>query len=541
MAAASPPERKTFRIGALTGFLPLSDDLVSTRGQKLPGLIQSWSTTNLNDSSKSRKGSIRGHAAYEGTDDEESVHERWSGEEPNRPLARLMSVSAEVLNSPKVRSMRLIGQNNPRYQWEQYYKTEEELKKMKKPIRQYYEKNNRLIAQYMYIDRLLNSSLPHSLIQEYNPDVPPTINEEPEGTANDTNTPPDGVSRQSTKLKRTPKNLYRLPNEEAPLLGNGDADGEGASKYQIEMPEDDSEDSQSPIVTLAIYINLAANFILLCGKIVVIVLTSSLSVLASLVDAALDFLSTAIVWVTTRLISVQDQHKYPVGRRRLEPIGVLVFSVVMITAFCQVALQCFQRLTSGDRSVVELTVPSIIIMALTVVIKFACWLWCRLVNNSSVQALAQDAMTDVVFNIFSIIFPLVGFYTKTWYLDALGGLLLSLFVIVNWSRTSRTHILHLTGSSAAPEQTSLLLYLTMRFAQPIRHIQSLQAYYAGDKLNVEVDVVLDERMRLRDSHDLGESLQYVLESVPSVERAWVHLDYRRDNLPGHLRQDEEGD
>jgi len=286
--------------------------------------------------------------------------------------------------------------------------------------RQYYENNNRLIAQYMYIDRLLNSSLPHNLIQEYNLNVPPTINEESEGGSNDANTPPNGASRQLTKLKRTPKNLYRLPDEETSLLGNGD--GEGPSKHRIEMPEDDSQDSQSPIVTLAIYINLAANFILLCGKIVVIVLTSSLSVLASLVDAALDFLSTAIVWVTTRLISVPDQHKYPVGRRRLEPIGVLVFSVVMITAFCQVALQCIQRLTSGDRSVVELTLPSIIIMALTVIIKFACWLWCRLVNNSSVQALAQDAMTDVVFNIFSIIFPLGMFFKALFFSLSINSL-----------------------------------------------------------------------------------------------------------------------
>jgi len=117
MAAASPPERKTFRIGALTGFLPLSDDIVSTRGQKLPALIQSRSTTNLSDASKFRQGNARGRGAHEGADDEESVHERWSGEEPHRHLQRLMSVSAEVLNSPQVRSMRLIGQNNPRYQW----------------------------------------------------------------------------------------------------------------------------------------------------------------------------------------------------------------------------------------------------------------------------------------------------------------------------------------------------------------------------------------------------------------------------------------
>ena len=49
----------------------------------------------------------------------------------------------------------------------------------------------------------------------------------------------------------------------------------------------------------------------------------------------------------------------------------------------------------------------------------------------------------------------------------------------------------------------------------IKHIQGLQAYHSGDKLNVEVDIVLDERTSLRDSHDLGESLQYVLESVPT--------------------------
>jgi hypothetical protein len=70
--------------------------------------------------------------------------------------------------TPQMRSQRLIGSSNPRYRWEQYYKTDEELKKMKKPIRKYYERDNFLIQQYLYIDRLLDSSLPHDLIQEYN-------------------------------------------------------------------------------------------------------------------------------------------------------------------------------------------------------------------------------------------------------------------------------------------------------------------------------------------------------------------------------------
>jgi len=320
---------------------------------------------------------------------------------------------------------------------------------------------------------------------------------------------------------------------------------------------DDAVDSNSPIVTLAIYINLAANAVLLAGKLAVIVLTSSLSVLASLVDAALDFLSTAIIWTTTKIISRQDRAKYPVGRRRLEPIGVLVFSVIMITSFFQVFLQCVNRLSSGDHSIVQLGLPAIIIMASTVVIKFASWLWCRFIKNSSVQALAQDAMTDVVFNIFSIIFPIgnrlfpppnlktsltictVGYYAQIWWLDALGGLLLSLFVITSWARTSASHIRNLTGAAASADERNILLYLTMRFAKTITQIKDLQAYHAGDKLNVEVDIVLDENTSLRDSHDLGESLQYVLESVPIVDRAFVHQDYAGWNLPSHMQQQDD--
>ena len=419
---------------------------------------------------------------------------------------------------------------------EKYFKTEDELKDMKKPLRRYYERNNFLISQYLYIDRLLDSSLPHNLLEEYNhtPGIPPTITEQPPTPTNaDFTQAQNGDGSGTTRIKRTPRTLYKLPEETTPLLAQ-----DGTKVLDLEGWDDGDVDSSDPIVTVAIAINFAANTILLAGKITVIVLTSSLSVLASLVDAALDFLSTAIVFATTKLISSDDHYGYPVGRRRLEPIGVLVFAVIMVTSFFQVALECIQRLSSSDHSIVQLGLPAIAIMIGTVVIKGLCWFWCRLVKNSSVQALAQDAMTDVVFNTFSIIFPLVGFYAKLWYLDALGGLILSLYVIINWTRTSASHIKNLTGCAASADERNVLLYLTMRFAKTIDSIQGLQAYHSGDKLNVEVDVVLNEGMKLKDSHDLGESLQYVLESVPMVDRAFVHLDYRRWNLPTHMEQRE---
>jgi hypothetical protein len=300
------------------------------------------------------------------------------------------------------------------------------------PSREYYERNNYLLQHYMYIDRLLDSSLPHNLIQEYSNlesgrvDIPTTITEEsfsggstpaaqtPGAYSDSARTPVSATTLSSNgsqvKLKRTPKNLYKVPeaDENTPLMQNYDEE-EDIESPRPDMPDWEPEedvDTESPIVKLALYVNMAANAILLVLKIIVAIMTSSLSVIASLVDAALDFLSTAIVWFTSWMIARQDQYAYPVGRRRLEPIGVLVFSVIMITSFFQVAIEGFSRLTGPDRSIVQLTIPAIAIMSATVVIKGLCWLWCRLIRNSSVQALAQDAQTDVVFNIFSIIFPL---------------------------------------------------------------------------------------------------------------------------------------
>lgn len=222
--------------------------------------------------------------------------------------------------------------------------------------REYYERTNELIQQYLYIDALLDSAIPHELLNEYQTeleasafrpiDVPDTINEEP-STASDSppmsgSTPASftpgsygtvKANNSSTKLPatRTPKDIFRS-SESLPMLQRQAGDDEddepptapvtqenGAGPKPI-LPwlEDAEVDSDDPIVTLAIWVNFIANGILLAGKLAVIVSVPSMSVLASLVDAVLDFLSTVIVWITTRLISAsqQDQYSYPVGRRK---------------------------------------------------------------------------------------------------------------------------------------------------------------------------------------------------------------------------------
>lgn len=252
---ASPthlPRVASFRRGSFA----LQDEpyALSYKGQgALSSLIRRRSTINLQGAQQ--------------IDDEEAGGGVWfpspspfgprddDGDEQRRAGERRLS--AIVLMGSQVRSMRLIGKSNPRYRWERYWKTDEQLKCMKRPLREYYERTNYLVQQYLYIDRLLDSSLPHDLLNEYNNmpasafrgvEVPDTIREEAPTSATSSSNGREPLAAISAtgsatglpkKVKRTPKDIYR-PTETTPLFATTDGvvedEGEGGGSRGPEIP-----------------------------------------------------------------------------------------------------------------------------------------------------------------------------------------------------------------------------------------------------------------------------------------------------------------
>lgn len=138
MSADSDLQASPRRPG-LRAFLPPSEDVAFTHGRNLQGLVRNLSTTPGRRSS-----TFRGH---DYTSDEEGGgrpelerRRSWQDEDfeerriPGEDVGRKMSNAALVLMTPQMRSQRLIGNSNPRYKWERYFKTEDELKQYSKPL-----------------------------------------------------------------------------------------------------------------------------------------------------------------------------------------------------------------------------------------------------------------------------------------------------------------------------------------------------------------------------------------------------------------------
>lgn len=72
----------------------------------------------------------------------------------------------------------------------------------------------------------------------------------------------------------------------------------------------------------------------------------------------------------------------------------------------------------------------------------------------------------------------------------------------------------------------------------IKAIDTVRSYHSGPRLIVEVDIVMDAEATLQHTHDTAEALQIKLESLPNVERAYVHVDFETDHAPEHFLKKE---
>lgn len=84
-------------------------------------------------------------------------------------------------------------------------------------------------------------------------------------------------------------------------------------------------------------LTLAVNILLFIAKTVAAVLSGSLVVISSVIDSAMDLTTGAVMFCTTRAISNRNLLKYPRGRTRLEPLALIVISVIMGAANVQVS------------------------------------------------------------------------------------------------------------------------------------------------------------------------------------------------------------
>ncbi|KAG8471615.1 hypothetical protein CXB51_036233 [Gossypium anomalum] len=301
-----------------------------------------------------------------------------------------------------------------------------------------------------------------------------------------------------------------------------------------ETSDDEYEDEERIQHERAMKISNYANIVLLAFKLYATIKSGSIAIAASTLDSLLDLMAGGILWFTHLSMKNTNIYKYPIGKLRIQPVGIVIFAAVMATLGFQVFVQAVEQLIANEPTE-KMSADKLMwlytIMLSATFVKLALWIYCKSSTNKIVRAYAKDHYFDVVTNVVGLLAAVLGdkFY---WWLDPAGAIALAIYTITNWSGTVMENAVSLVGQSAPPEFLQKLTYLVIRHPQ-VKRIDTVRAYTFGVLYFVEVDIELPEDLPLKEAHTIGETLQIKIEKLPEVERAFVHLDFECEHKPEH--------
>ncbi|EAU39291.1 hypothetical protein ATEG_00645 [Aspergillus terreus NIH2624] len=291
---------------------------------------------------------------------------------------------------------------------------------------------------------------------------------------------------------------------------------------------------------IAVYGSFAANVILSVLQLYGAIASGSLSLFTTMADAIFDPMSNLTLLLCNKAVNRVDPRRFPAGKARIETAGNIGFCFLMTAvSLILIAFSVRDLAVGSNAETTEFHLPSVIAVAVAFCTKFALFVYCFALRHqvSQIRILWEDHRNDLFINGFGILTS-VGGSKLRWWIDPMGAVILSVLISGLWLHTAYHEFQLLIGVTADTKMQQLITYISMTHSPFITAIDTVRAYTSGPRLLVEVDIVMDPDESLRATHDVAEELQMKLESLPDVERAYVHVDYETTHKPEHFLKKE---
>jgi cation diffusion facilitator family transporter len=313
------------------------------------------------------------------------------------------------------------------------------------------------------------------------------------------------------------------------------------------VPPIPPESKSEARVTLALNLSWWSNLLLLGVKIFAYMVSDSKSILASLIDSIVDIISQTIVTLAMKILKKPNE-EFPIGRTRLEALSVICCACIMSVAAVEVIQECITGMEEGwGQGIyphIEFGGWPIGLLAGTTVLKVILYVYCYPLQKLSdgMKAVTEDHLNDIMSNTIALLAALVARYVPNnaaWWVDPVGGLVISLWIIWRWLGMVKEQVDKLVGKSAPPEFVQKVESVVQTHHEKVE-LDVVRVYYSGSRFVVEVEVVMPWDMNLLTSHDICLNLQHKIEALEEVERCHVHADYMKRDAPEHKPEREVG-
>ncbi len=272
-------------------------------------------------------------------------------------------------------------------------------------------------------------------------------------------------------------------------------------------------------------VSVATNAFLIVVKFTVGFITGSLAIQADALHSFLDLIGSLAAYLGIRAADKPPDREHAYGHEKFENVSALIQTVLIAVIGLLVILEAVRRVLFG--STVDVTVPSILVMALTIPMSLAMskYLFKESEKHQS-AALEADAYhfsMDMLSGgavITGLIFVLYGFGSAD--IIAAAGVAL---IMLRTSATIGKRSVEILIDSIPSQEVLTEMERTVLGVCGVRGIHSLRARKAGSSILVDMCVHVDPESSVREAHEVAHAVEEEIKKrIRGVKEVIVHAE-----------------
>jgi len=307
-------------------------------------------------------------------------------------------------------------------------------------------------------------------------------------------------------------------------------------KLLIKLFVKDYQNEKDPLVRerygkFAGVVGIVSNFSLCMLKIIVGIVSSSISIIADGINNLSDASSSIITLVGFKLASQPEDKDHPYGHARIEYLTGLFISVLIIVVGFILGKSSFEKILHPQ--MVKFTWVTVIILVIAIAVK----LWQSFFNSSigkkidslTLKATATDSRNDVITTSVVLAGVIITKFTGV-VLDGWLGLVVAAFIIVSGIQLIRETSSPLLGEAPDKELVHHIAKMAMSH-DGVLGIHDLVVHnYGPGKIFAYIHIEVDADGDLMESHDMIDNIENEISKALHIELV-AHMDPIRIHDP----------
>jgi len=240
-----------------------------------------------------------------------------------------------------------------------------------------------------------------------------------------------------------------------------------------------------------------------------------------------DSVYSIAIFFAVRVSHKEADEGHPFGHHRAEPVASLLIALLAgILGFEIVKTGVFGLMSPELRT---FSMLAVYILLVTMGLKAFMAVYFRRVSKKirspALKATSVDCRNDVLVSSIAML-GVISLSTGFSNLDYYAAIAIGLFIIRSGYMIGSENVDYLMGKTAPKEMIEEIEH-KVKGVKGVLGVHDVLAHYVGNYLHVQAHIEVDGKMDTRQSHEVGNKVTELIEQMPAVDKAFIHVDPKK--------------